>query len=255
MHNTTVVIMGNLFNASTGNVVRQAFSSGTVAVGWSFYAWTVDAALLEGARSAGVNVSLSMVYLTGSQANVSSSASTALQGPVVTVAKAVAALPELAKAPTGPALYIGLPAVLAFVIVVLAGTFLWNRHRRQIGLGNIMSRSRFGPLAAGRRKGYGIGKSRRQRTAAATATAASVGAIHLDDRPDRFRDNEQSLSPPDRPRRDSDALGSLAGSLVGTPTNDRFDDVHHHHHRTTSGSTPSTGNAFRDELARQQRSG
>jgi len=46
--------------------------------------------------------------------------------------------------------------------------------------------------------------------------------------------------PANRPRRDSDALGSLAG----TPTEDRRMDL-------DSGRTPATGNAFRDELRRQ----
>ncbi|EFX00959.1 hypothetical protein CMQ_2040 [Grosmannia clavigera kw1407] len=255
--NTSVVITGNLFNASTGAIVQQAFSSGTLAAGWSFYAWSVDASLLKGAGSAGVNVSLSMVYLTGSSsqantsASVSSSQSAVVQGPVVTVAKPSAALPELTKAPTGPALYIGLPAVFGFIIVVLAGTFLWNRHHRHIGLGNVMSRSRFGPL--GSRSGYGIRKSRRQR--------AAVGAINLDskdtvDLGNRFHGRVDSGSgstshrPADRLRRDSDLLGSLAG----TPTEDRFNDDVYHPNTTHTGSS-TTGNAFRDELARQQRSG
>lgn len=56
-------------------------------------------------------------------------------------------------------------------------------------------------------------------------------------------------SAPERPRRDSDSLGSLAG----TPTDERFDDAHRP--RTARGeanNNGNTGNAFRDELRRQQ---
>lgn len=51
--------------------------------------------------------------------------------------------------------------------------------------------------------------------------------------------------PADRPRRDSDALGSLAG----TPTEDRRMDFGG---RENSNSNQATGNAFRDELKRQE---
>lgn len=58
-------------------------------------------------------------------------------------------------APHGQSLYIALPLIFAFIIVCVLGTFFWNRKHRRIGLGSIM----------GRRKGYGVGKSREQRLA------------------------------------------------------------------------------------------
>ncbi|CAK7228984.1 hypothetical protein SBRCBS47491_007095 [Sporothrix bragantina] len=53
---------------------------------------------------------------------------------------------------------------------------------------------------------------------------------------------------PERPRRDSDSLGSLAG----TPTDERFDDAHRPRTARGEANNGSTGNAFRDELRRQQ---
>ncbi len=54
--------------------------------------------------------------------------------------------------------------------------------------------------------------------------------------------------PADRPRRDSDALGSLAG----TPTEDRHMELGHPGTGAGRDQNPATGNAFRDELRRQQ---
>jgi hypothetical protein len=163
-------------------------------------------------------------------------------------------LPPKTEAPRGPALYIGLPCVLGFLLLVVLGTCIWNRRTRGIGLGNIM----------GRRRGYGAGKSRAERVLAGATRRRreKKEAIRLMEREvrrpeDRYRDvaggNKDSAPQlPDgmwdeevpgrrQPRdvepawRDSEALGSLAG----TPTEER---------RMELGS----GNAFRDEVRRQQ---
>jgi len=60
---------------------------------------------------------------------------------------------ETAKLPEGESLYIALPIVLLFILICVCGGCIINRKRRQISLGNVM----------GRKKGYGIGKSRSQR--------------------------------------------------------------------------------------------
>ncbi|KJR80877.1 uncharacterized protein SPSK_05278 [Sporothrix schenckii 1099-18] len=165
MPNTTVIITGNFFNDTTGAITTQAFSSGTLAAGWSFYAWDVEKSLLSGATSAGVNIRISMAYLsTGNN-------STHVAGPVVTVANPQPYRQKPAEAPSGMALYIGLPCILGFVALMLIGTCIWNHRTRRIGLGNVMGRSRFGKLGElGQSKGYGVRKSRRQR----------VGAVNLD---------------------------------------------------------------------------
>jgi hypothetical protein len=175
---------------------------------------------------------------------------TPLQGPTVKVAKPAPYNQEHAKAPTGPALYIGLPTVLGFVVVMLVGTCWWNRSHRRIGLGSVM----------GGRKGYGVGKSRRQRMFAGKGKKeqgirlmerdVTGGEGYRDDvRRERPRVNVGARAEGEDfdfggfPRRDSDALGSLAGS----PTDERHPDGF--------GRAPNTGssNAFRDELNRQER--
>lgn len=248
-------ITGSYFNSTTGLTTSQAFSSGSLAAAWSFYAWTVDSSLLSGAGNGGVNISLTIAALVPGQA-----AMTPLQGPVVRVAKPAAYVPEKAKPPTGPALYIGLPTVLGFVVVVLIGTCWWNRNHRKIEIGNVM----------GRRGGYGVGKSRRQRVFGGAGkkerkeqgirlmerdvTGAAGGEVYRDEvGPERQRPQRPRVDVPRAegggsfdfgvPRRDSDALGSLAGS----PTEERHPDGF--------GRPPKggNGNAFRDELSRQER--
>ncbi|KAH8906076.1 hypothetical protein BR93DRAFT_969295 [Coniochaeta sp. PMI_546] len=244
--NTTVRVTGSYFNSTTGLTTSQAFSSGSLAAAWSFYAWTVDSSLLSSSPG-GVNISLAIAALTPG-----ATAMTPFQGPVVKVAKPAGYVPEPAKAPTGPALYIGLPTVLGFVVVVLVGTCWWNRNHRKIGLGSVM----------GRGKGYGAGKSRRQRMFGGAGkrerkeqgirlmerdvTGAGGVEVYRDEvRPERPRvvtKSEGGSFDYGMPRRDSDALGSLAGS----PTEERHPNV-------SGRATAGNGNAFRDELSRQER--
>ena len=277
--NSTVILTGNLYNETTGEITTQAFSSNTLASGWSFYAWHVDKALLSGASSKGVNISISMSYLAGGNS------STHVRGPIVRIAKKEPYRQPPAELPSGAALYIGLPAVFAFIVVMVIGTCVWNKRHRHIDIASIRPRSRFN------KKGYGVGRSRRQRTGAVSLDSKDAIALqsrdarsgggsssHDEDEYDDFgmtlptqytdtptavearhqneyHKNNKSRAPaltlaedweaPERPRRDSDALGSLAG----TPTDDRFGADHRP--RTAQGENGSTGNAFRDELRRQ----
>ncbi|CAK7567653.1 MAG: hypothetical protein SEPTF4163_005620 [Sporothrix epigloea] len=279
--NTSVIITGNFFNETTGAVTTQAFSSDPMVAAWSFYSWNVDKALLNR------NIRISLSYI------ASGNSSTHVIGPIVTVANLPPYQSPPTKPPTGAALYIGLPAILCFIALMLIGTFYWNYRTRRIDVGNISSRSRFGKLGGlskGRsRGGYGIGKSRRQRVGAvnldskdaidlqnreaARHAAGTGGSSFHDDNDDGFDDfgmawsktnvGRQSSSPyadsprdkagsraaPGRPRRESDSLGSLAG----TPTDEQFHDAHQPQTITPGqASNGSTGNAFRDELRRQQ---
>ncbi|KAB5578413.1 hypothetical protein GE09DRAFT_1089546 [Coniochaeta sp. 2T2.1] len=237
--NTTIRITGSYFNSTTGETTTQAFSSGSLAAAWSFYAWTVDSSLLSG-NPGGVNISLAIASLTPG-----ASAMTPFQGPVVQVAKPKGYVPEKAKPPTGPALYIALPTVLGFVVVMLVGTCWWNKNHRKIEIGSVM----------GRKKGYGVGRSKRQRVFGGQSkrerkeqgirlmerdvTGQEGVGGYRDDAPPRINVSKPEADGFDFggvPRRDSDALGSLAGS----PTEERFPGR-------------KEGNAFRDELSRQER--
>lgn len=273
--NTTVKVVGWYTNATTSVLTTQAFTSGYVAAAWGFYQWDLESAVLSSQGVGAINVTIMM-------ASWAQNAPTSawLVGPTVLVTYTPTYQQPPAKPPTGPALYIGLPVVLAFVALMLCGTCLWNRHSRQIGLGNIMSRGR---------AGYGVAKSRSQRV---RRDRVAEQKIHLMDRDPRARamdddvddndglgyvdDDARHYEPPahkeyrtddeeggvfggpppprwdhdidhrppiiDLPRRDSDALGSLAG----TPTEDRRMDFN---------ALESRGelNSFRDEMNRQQK--
>lgn len=127
--------------------------------------------------------------------------------------------------PNRKALVIALPVAFGTIILLLIGGCLWNRKTRRIELGNIMSRNRHGYTG---RKERRIFRSRKD------------NGIQLDTSadeplPGEYRDADSS----DFPRRDSDALGSLAGSPV---------DPNFQQYGTTGGP-----NAFRDEMRRQER--
>ncbi len=87
----------------------------------------------------------------------------------------------------------------------------------------------------GRRRGYGVGKSKRQRL----GLGKKKGAIQLRTQEltaeGQYRDApvEHEIRAPAHRRGDSDGLASL----VGTPTEER----------------PRGGNVFRDEMRRQER--
>lgn len=54
--------------------------------------------------------------------------------------------------PQGAELYIALPSVFGFILLVVFGTLCWNRNIRRIGLGNVMSSSRHGKAYGAERK-------------------------------------------------------------------------------------------------------
>jgi hypothetical protein len=124
--------------------------------------------------------------------------------------------PEPTKAPNKGGLYIGLPVALGFVVFILVGLFFGMKKHRTIGLGNIMGR---------RNKGYGVGKSRRQRMG-----LGKKGAIRLEDR-------ERQSGPQFRDAQGHNRDVSL-GSLVGD------DEIR----------PAPRGNEFREEMQRQKTS-
>ena len=120
--------------------------------------------------------------------------------------------PDPTKVPNKEGLIIGLPVSLGFVLLVVVGLYFGMRKQRIIGLGNIMGR---------RNKGYGTGKSRRQRLG-----LSKKGAIRLEDQ-------ESKTAIRTAPAHShGDSLGSLVSDDEIRPA--------------------PRGNQFRDEIERQQ---
>ncbi|KAI0466225.1 hypothetical protein F4859DRAFT_519248 [Xylaria cf. heliscus] len=227
--NTTVQVVGNLINKTSGEVRTEspAFMSGPTRAGFGYVSikMTDDILLHQGSQ----NISLSLVAVgdkrqekPGPQLYV-----TTRPGPVADAK---------GKLPKGAALYIAFPTVFGFIIVCVAGTCLWNRHRRRIQLPGVMGRN------------YDVGKTSRSRFGLRKRAKAAKASerIQLMEREIQAEGGEVYHDLPDpanRPRRDSDALGSLAG----TPTEDRRMEFG----RTGVADSPTTGNTFRDELRRQ----
>ncbi|KAI0399080.1 hypothetical protein F4802DRAFT_591083 [Xylaria palmicola] len=235
--NATVQVVGNYINKTTGEVKTEspAFLSTLTPATFGYASIKITAAqlLYQGSQ----NISLSLVGAVngtrqerpGPQILI-----TTRPGPVANAGNHV---------PHAQALYIALPTVFGFIILCVAGTCLWNRHRRRIHLRNVMGRNyevngkagrkRFGRLRSGGRDK--AAKKANERIQLMEREVAAEGGEVYRDLPD----------PADRPRRDSDALGSLAG----TPTDDRRMNLGRDDHRDRS---PATGNSFRDELRRQE---
>jgi hypothetical protein len=203
--NATIQILANYVNASGGGL--QAYHSDFTVNNRGFISWTIDSSWLKGQSSQ--NVTLIIVPW-----NPTISEPVSATGPVVMITNSPAPEPyrqPMTKAPKGASLYIALPTVFAFVLICVCGGFILNRRHRKIGLGNIM----------GRRKGYGVGKSRSQRLG---LTKKNPGPIEL--RVQELSSDGQYRDVPEDPgrrngrdRTDSDALGSLASSPTEERTN------------------------------------
>ncbi|KAI0845645.1 hypothetical protein F5Y00DRAFT_163407 [Daldinia vernicosa] len=218
--NTTILVQGNYLNDTTGEITDQAFESPKWSASWGFWSYKIESSLLK--HQSGKNITLQLATLTAT-----GNSSDIIPGPTILVTDYPGPQPETGKTPDLRALAIALPTVLGFVIICVVGTCLWHRRDRQIGLGNIMSRSRHG---------YGVGKSSRSRMGLGKKNKANE-RIQLMQREIEADGGEVYHDEPDRPRRDSDALGSLAG----TPTEERHMDFREQQDR----------NMFREELRRQ----
>lgn len=241
--NTSIKVQGNYFNETTGEVTSQAFVSETMMASWGFWSLPVTKALMQG--TSGQNISVQIAALNAT----TSTNSIIIKGPTILVTNAPTYQSPPAKAPHGAALYIGIPVVFGFVALCLIGVCMWNRHHRKITLGNVMSRTRHGPLGK-----IGMSKRRREQKAAERVqlmereVAASGGQVYRDE-PDHHAGVPDHM---DIPRRDSDALGSL----VGTPAEERHMDFAHALQAPGSRDereAPAAGetNRFRAEMKRQ----
>ncbi|KAI0450552.1 hypothetical protein F5B21DRAFT_490468 [Xylaria acuta] len=227
--NSTVQIVGNHINSTTGEVRTEspAFMSGFISTGFGYVSikMTDDILLHQGSQ----NISLSLVAVVEGKRQEK-------PGPRIHVTTRPGPVADAkGKLPKDASLAIALPTVFGFIIVVVAGTCLWNRHHRRIQLPGVMGRN------------YDVGKSGRSRfRLGKRSKAAKAGErIQLMEREIQAEGGEVYHDLPDpanRPRRDSDL-----GSLAGTPTEDRRMELG----RPGAADSPATGNAFRDELRRQ----
>lgn len=251
INSTKVNVIGTYINATTGEAGDEAFRSDDIRKSWGYYAFTPSSGMLKKGTGKAVNISITMNALASDDETVTKTYS----GPTVLVTKTPTYHQKQATLPNGAALYIGLPVIFGFCLIMICGVCMWNRKSRKIGLGNIMSRGRHG---------YGIAKSRARRmTMRGSKKQKAMNLRMMDQVPeeDMYRDEPRVVDQKHyrtqepqqqqfdfgldqghdwrshgQARRDSDALGSLAG----TPTSEQFP-------RQQQG-----GNAFRDELERQR---
>ncbi|MCJ1362953.1 hypothetical protein MMC16_002059 [Acarospora aff. strigata] len=218
--NSTIIIEADYVNASGGGAV--AWSSPKTLNNYGFVTMTMDSAWLQGQKRN--NLTLYIIQLDPTPNQRASTKS----GPTISlINKPVEHYPPPpTKPPSKLGLQIGLPVGLGLFVFVLFGLFLGMRKHRKIGLGSVM----------GSRKGYGVGKSRRQRV-------GKKGGIRLDERgvdiPDTgFRDEPtRGVELQQRQHAREESLDDL----VDSPTEEGF------------GTDPKLhGNAFRDEVSRQK---
>ncbi|KZZ93806.1 hypothetical protein AAL_05522 [Moelleriella libera RCEF 2490] len=230
----------NFFNeTSPSEKVEPVVFDKTYPSGWGYIPLKVEGSYLRGRRSQ--NVTLQLI----SRLSQNSSAVTnhTVELPVVLTNAPFRKDPPT-PVPQGQTLYIALPTVFGAMILLTVGLCLWNCKTRRIALGNIMSRSRHGytgrrhrakNLFGGRRKDLGI------QLKATPVSPPRSDHQYRDEAPDHHHQYQNQ-----RYRRDSDDLGSLAGSPVrGTfepqGTMGGHADNNYNH------------NAFRSELYRQER--
>ncbi|KAI9839574.1 MAG: hypothetical protein M1819_002200 [Sarea resinae] len=226
--NSTVTVELNYANASKGGA--NAYSSSQIRNSYGYTTIKMDKAWLQGEDSN--NLTFYLVELNpapNSKPNIVEGATIMLETP------SPSHYPPTPKtnAPNHLGLVVGLPVTLGFCALVVLGLMIGMRRTRHIGLGNVMGR---------RNKGYGIGKSRRQRM-----RGGKNGAIQLNEHEiepvlaadplgDEFDDHNMP------PRRPGHAQHDSLGSLVASPTVPDYSD----------NAAPRGQNAFRDELNRQQ---
>ncbi|KAL6701802.1 hypothetical protein J3F84DRAFT_355830 [Trichoderma pleuroticola] len=197
-------------------VKLKTFDDHRVPASWGFWPLEVKSDFLQGEKLNNITITL----LAAPRGTNDKNSSVAL--PVAFAPPGLPQNPE-PKVPNGHTLSIALPVAFGCIVFIVVGLFLWNRKTRRIELGNIMSRSRHG---------YSGRKARRNNIFRSHKDAASIQLHNADD---HLADEYHDAPLPNR--RDSEALGSLAG----TPIHENFE------HQNTTGSR----NAFRDEMARQ----
>ncbi|PSR88477.1 hypothetical protein BD289DRAFT_432125 [Coniella lustricola] len=254
LNSTEVTIKGTYLNSTTGEAGDDAFTSDPIRNTWSYYAWTPGNGYLSKGNGKAVNVTLTINALDADGETVT----TTYPGPTVLVTKRPTYHQAAPSLPTGAALYIGLPVVFGFCLIMICGVCMWNRHTRRIDVATLVSRSR---------RGYRGAKDRAKRmtTSGRKQRRLQHNIRLLDNVPENqmYRDEPRKLNNNTslrgdydydadardikmgsgggvraHVRRDSDGLGSLAG----TPTSEHFPR-----------QQQQGGNAFREEMERQRR--
>ncbi|ORY18836.1 hypothetical protein BCR34DRAFT_582762 [Clohesyomyces aquaticus] len=209
--NSTVTVKIQFLNDS----LQEVWSSPETDNSWGFVSVTMKKEWMQGYSAYNLTF-----YALNFEANDVTKKAIPYKGPTVLLTNAPSyhySPPPPTKAPDRLGLMIGLPVSLGFVIVVVIGLWVGMRKHRTIGLGNIMGK---------RNKGYGVGKSRRQRL------GLKKGAIRLETRYEAPRAQYQ-----DPPRMQTRPRGDSLGSLVSE------DEIR---------PAPRGGNQFRDEVQRQK---
>ena len=206
---------------ATGAEPQSAWSSKSIPKDWGYDIMTMDPAWLQGQSSNNLSLTLVAFDPTANQA------ATKIPGPIIGLINQPAQhYPPPPHAELNKlGLEVGIPVGIGAFLFIICGLWFGMRKTRRIELGNIMSR----------RKGYGVGKSRRQRLGKQADIQLRESAL----RPasPEFRDDPlQGAAAPQRSAGHAreESLGSLVSSVAG----DSF-------------SRPQ-GNVFREELERQR---
>ena len=172
----------------------------------------VDEAWLDGGKQ------ISAAVLLTANNIMEDKAANTTRGPIINIVPVPPTPPLPAPPPTSIntlGLAVGLPVAFAAIVFIIAVLYFGMRKTRRIGLGSVM----------GRRKGYGVKKSRTQRMGRKGPVGLSEQEIYSSD--PGFRDD---------PVDDDVEL-----------SHGRYEDS------TREDRSRSAGNVFREELARQGR--
>ncbi|KAF2431995.1 hypothetical protein EJ08DRAFT_732751 [Tothia fuscella] len=196
--NTTITIVLNYGNDSTH---RAAWTSEGQPKEKGFVTVQMDKKWLQDSSNNTLEFGLISYVTAGSHTR------DALEGPTIFLTSKGPSHfkpPPHTKMPDKLSLLIGLPLGLGALLFVLIGLFFGMRKQRQIGVGSVMGRGK---------KGYGVGKSRRQRV-------GKEGAIRLEE-----REVLQTRVPPlGSGHAREESLGSLVSDNEGKQGNNAFRD-------------------------------
>ena len=218
--NTTVTIELDYVEVAPGNGLH-AWSSPKTPYGYGYVIVQMDKDWLQGKDENNLTMTLiSYNPTTDSTADTHA-------GPTISLTKApIVHLPAGKHIPpTTIGLAVGIPVGIAFLAVVLLGLFLGMKNHRNIDVKGLRSR----------RKGYGIGRSRRQRMGKKGPIRIMESEIRSSE--GGFRDDPIELQQRSPDQRREDGLDSL----VSSPARENF-----------GVESRGTGNVFREEISRQR---
>jgi hypothetical protein len=149
--NETVTLIVNYLNA-TGSNAQVAFSSPQIPKNLGYYVLPIDGAWLQGGSRNEVVLEL-VVY----NPSVDAPATT-YSGPYIyIVTPSASSMPANTGAPMNDlGLKVGIPVAIVTFLAILGCVYYFNRRKRGIDVGGLRA-------LMGRKRGYGVRKSRRQR--------------------------------------------------------------------------------------------